>query len=174
MIYKLYIIVVCVCMISSCSEGDTIDITVDFEGMLENCSNVNDNTFVFFKTSDPSTRALSVNFTSTSFDSTPEIADISTTEPTSIPLSATNQFIYREFDTNIVGADYYCNSIPPSGINVTNELISSNGTLEISYTLIADNMYTRTVTLKNITLSGNGIAIRRELIELGSDTIEVN
>ncbi len=174
MIYRLCIFIACLAVVSSCSEGDIIDISVDFNGTLENCTNPNSRTFVFYKIDPEENRVLFVNFTSSTFDNTPESADISLTEPTTIALNtSTNQFTYRVFSTPIEGDTYFCNSIPPSSASVTEELISTNGTIEISYTLISDKTYTRTVTLNDVTLSGSGLSVRREIFILGSDVVEV-
>ncbi|MDH7446845.1 hypothetical protein [Aquimarina sp. 2201CG14-23] len=180
MINKLSVLLLLVLFSISCSEGDIIDISVDLNGDLQHCSNENDNTFVFFTIESETNRSLSVNFSSSSFIITPTtVADISITEPTIITLNTTsNQFLYREFDTMINGSEYFCSSIPPSNVNVTQELVSSNGTAEITYVLTDDTsptetIYARTVTLKGVTLEGNGIAIRREILELGSDNISI-
>ncbi|WP_298320728.1 hypothetical protein [uncultured Aquimarina sp.] len=181
MMNKLYFLFFALLLIS-CSEGDIIEFSVDdLNGDLENCSNENDNTFVFFVIDQGINRSLSLNFTDTSFEINPEnVSDISIDEPTVITLNATNnQFIYREFDTAINGDEYFCNSIPVSGINVTLELISTNGTADISYEAAEDQpdptqtSYSRTVILRDVTLEGGGIAIRKEILELGSDNISI-
>ncbi|WP_299254616.1 hypothetical protein [uncultured Aquimarina sp.] len=166
-------------LLISCSEGDLITLSVDFDEDLQNCANENDNTFVFFVIDQDINRSLSVNFTDTSFEINPLVlADISLDEPTIITLNTTNnQLLYREFNTPINGEEYFCSSIPISNINVTLELISTNGTAEISYEA-ADNqpdptqtIYTRTVILRDVTLEGDDIAIRKQILELGSDSI---
>lgn len=166
--------------ISGCSEGDIIETSFRFDGELQSCGNENTNTFVFFIVDQEINRSLSVNFASTSFQIEPTaVSNISLDEPTIITLNTTtNQFLYREFDTAINGDEYYCNSIPPSNINVSQELIGSNGTAEISYAILdesdpTETIYSRTITLKDITLEGNGIAIREEIFVLGSDTISI-
>jgi len=178
--YKLYFLFLILTIIS-CSEGDVIEITVDnFNGELQNCANENDNTFVFFVIDQDVNRSLSVNFTDTSFEINPlVVADITLDEPTIITLNTSNnQFLYREFNTAINGDQYFCNSIPISNVSVTQELVSSNGTAEISYAISDDSdptqtIYSRTVILKDITLEGNGIALRKEILELGSDNITI-
>lgn len=168
-------------LIASCSEGDIIenDIT-NFDAPLENCANLNENTFVFFKVDNTINSAISINFSSTTFNINPKTSDISTTEPTTIALNAdTNQLIYREFSSAISGSDYFCSIVPPNNTTVTKELISSNGTLEISYTEVeptanTQKRFTRTLTILNSTLEGDGITIRNEILALGSDTIEAD
>ncbi len=164
-------------VLANCSEGDIIDISIDFDGQLLNCSNANDKTFVFYKIDDEINRSLSGGFSSTTFDIAPEtVDDISTTTPIEITLNtSTNQVIYREFDVSISGEEYFCSSIPPSTINVNKELVSSSGTIEVSYQATTDpTIFTRTVTLRNVTFVGNEIAIRKEVLILGSDEIILN
>lgn len=178
MIKKIAVLVLALVFIG-CSEGDILEIPLDIfnDDELQNCSNENDNTFVFFVIDEDANSSLSVNFTDSNFEIEPAaVADISVDEPTVITLNTTtNQLLYREFDTTINGDDYFCNSIPVSNINVTQELISSNGTVEISYVLqnttATETIYERTVTLNDVTLEGNGIAIRRELLVLGTDSV---
>ena len=180
MIKKIYIIIL-VLFFASCSEGDILEIPLDIfsDDELQNCSNENDNTFVFFVIDQDTNRSLSVNFTDSNFEIEPAtVADVSVDEPVVITLNTTtNQLLYREFDTSINGDDYFCNSVPISNVNVTQELISSNGTVEISYTLQnttgTETIYERTITQKDVTIEGNGIGIRRELLVLGTDIITV-
>ncbi|MBQ4821248.1 hypothetical protein [Aquimarina sp. MMG016] len=171
---KLYSYIILLMLILSCSEGDVIQDNIDFLADLESCSNGNN--FVFYKIDDDINRSLSVNFTSTSFDITPQTDDISVDEPTIFTLSSSNQLIYRQFNSPINGQDYFCSSIPPSNISVTEELISTNGSLEISYTALppstdGQDRFTRTVTLKNVTFVGERGIIRKENLLLGSEEI---
>ena len=179
MIKKLNFLL-CIIMLISCSEGDLIDISVEFDAPLQNCANENDNTFVFFKVDTEIDQALSVNFTSTTFTINPEtVSDISLDEPIEIILnSSTNQFISRKFNTSIDGIQYFCSSIPPSNIDVIEELISSNGTVEISYQVADDSdpletVYLRTISLRDITLVGDGMTLRRGILELGTELIRI-
>lgn len=173
---KLYTYILISILIISCSEGDIIQDNIDFLADLESCSNGNN--FVFYKIDSGINQSLSVNFTSTSFDITPEADDISITEPTVIALSSANQFIYRQFSTPINGQDYFCSSIPPSNVVVTEELISTNGSLEVSYTELppastGEARFTRIVTLNNVTLVGERGVIRKEYLLLGSDEVTI-
>ncbi|WP_128755159.1 hypothetical protein [Aquimarina sediminis] len=172
---KLFYYIICITLISSCSEGDIIDNDIsNFTAELEKCSNQEENTFVFFKTDTQINQSLSLGFTSTTFelDTAPE--DLITT----ITLNEnTNTLIYRQFESKINGAEYFCSSVPPSGINVTQELKSSDGNAEIKYVIKNEDAtsitYTRTITLINITLIGPDISIRQESLEFGQDEITV-
>ncbi|MFD2561135.1 hypothetical protein [Aquimarina rubra] len=181
MINKLGFLI-CILTIFGCSEGDILDLSVEFdpEPELQNCANENDNTFVFYTIDSSMKKSLSVNFTSTTFDIAPEAEDVPVNQITEITLNAsTNQLIYREYGSTIVGEDYFCNSVPPANVSVTEELISTNGTLEIMYEALTTNSETqesfnRKLTLRNITLEGNGKAIRREFLDLGTEVIDID
>ncbi|PKV51685.1 hypothetical protein ATE84_3777 [Aquimarina sp. MAR_2010_214] len=159
----------------SCSEGDIIENDIsNFTAPLENCSNQNENTFVFFKVDSQINQSLSLSFTSTTFELNTAPENLTQTIALN---STTNILVHRQFNTQINGAVYFCSSVPPSGITVTQELKSSNGNAVIKYVVKSDTatetIYTRTITLTDITLEGAGISIRQELLELGEDEVTV-
>ncbi len=155
----------------SCSEGDIIEDDINFTAVLENCSNAND--FVFFKIDSEKNQALSLNFTSTSFELN-ELPETDLTETITIN-GTTNTLIYRKFDAQINGEEYFCSSIPPSNVLVTRELISASGTAMITYVLVSGttNTYTRTITLSDVTFKGVDIEIRQELFEFGEEEVTI-
>ncbi|WP_062055156.1 hypothetical protein [Aquimarina longa] len=178
---KIFYYISFIVLIFSCSEGDIIETNISsFDTKLENCSNADKKTFVFYKVDKDKKRSLSVNFTSATFDITPETNSISVTKPTTIPLNADgNKLIYRKFSSPISKSDYFCNSVPPNNISITEELISSDGTLEISYTELepvstTQKRFIRTITVKNATLENDNVTIRKEILVIGTDTIEAN
>ncbi|WP_152537347.1 hypothetical protein [Aquimarina pacifica] len=180
MMNKFYLYALVFFFFSGCSEGDIIETEVNFEASLENCANLTDQAYVFYKIEDTGNKSLSVSFTSTTFEISPNVDDISTDESTTVTLNSTdNLLIFREYESAISGPDYFCNSVPPSGISIIDELISTEGTVNISYEALeatsnTQERYTRTVTVENATLQGDDIAIRKEYILLGSDTIEAD
>ncbi|GAA4272340.1 hypothetical protein U6A24_20840 [Aquimarina gracilis] len=148
----------------SCSEGDIIETDINFTATPEDCFNGND--FVIYKIDTDTNRSISLNFTSSSFEVNQVPAENASE---TITLNGTsNVLIYRQFDSAINGEEYFCASIPPSGIIVTEELISENGTATISYTPISGNTFTRTIVVSNVTFKGPGIEIREEVFEFGS------
>lgn len=171
---RVFYLLMLILFISSCSEGDIIDTNVNFTASLEKCSNLDEDTFVFYKIDTNVNQTLSLGFTSTTFelDTVPE--ELSTT----ITLNETsNTLFYRKFASAINGDDYFCSSVPPSGITVIEELTATDGTAEITYTVesMTDTqiLYNRVITLKNITLVGKDIILRREVLDLGTDQITV-
>ena len=168
--YGLKLIVVIIIVFTSCSEGDLFDGDINFEANLENCFNNTD--FVFYKID--GSKSLSVNFTSSTFDI--NAADENQTFTIALNNNS-NVLSYRVFDNSIDGTAYFCSSIPPNGINVIDELTSISGSVEITYSQTSTSgtqtTYNRTVTLRDITLTGPGRAIRKEILILGSDEVVV-
>ncbi|WP_152538669.1 hypothetical protein [Aquimarina macrocephali] len=167
--------IIFIAVLVSCSEGDVIENDIsNFTAPLENCSNQNESTFVFFKIDSQINQSLSLSFTSTTFELNTAPEGLTQT----IELNnTTNTLVYRQFNAQIDGSAYFCSSVPPSGITITQELKSSNGNAVIKYVVKSDTateiVYTRTITLTDITLEGAGISIRQELLELGEDEITV-
>ncbi len=171
---KIYCLIFFSVLIISCSEGDIIENDIDFTAQLDHCSNPEENTFVFYKIDTAINQALSLSFTSPTFQLNTVPEDFTIT----ITLNeTTNILTYRQFDSAINGEAYYCVSVPPGDITVTQELVSTNGNAVISYNEISKTdttiTYTRTITLNETTLNGDGISIRQELLELGTDEITV-
>ncbi len=170
----IHILIICLIFIG-CSEGDVLQNDIaNFTASLEHCSNSDKNTFVFYKINPDANQSLSFGFTSTTFELTTAPEELQLT----IDLNtSTNTLIYREFGATINGASYFCASVPPAGINITRELISTSGNAEVIYKNIketdTDITYSRTITLKDITFNGDGISIRQELLELGNDEFTI-
>ena len=174
MIHKLiYILLLCI-FIHSCSVGDVLENNIDnFTAPIESCSNTVKNTFVLYKIDTEATRSFSLGFTSTTFKLEPDSVDAVT-----IALNTTtNTLIYRQFDTKINGVSYFCSSIPPSGIAINQEFVSTDGNAEITYKVKQETdttiTYTQKVTLRDITLNGAEFSLRQELLEFGEDEITV-
>ncbi len=171
---KVFGLIISALLIAGCSEGDIIENEINFSASLEKCSNLNDNTFVFYKIDNTINQALSVGFTSTTFrlDTVPEDLLV-----TIILNETTNTLFYRQFDSAINGADYFCASVPPSGITVTQELTGTDGVIEITYTVDSttdtETIYTRTIVLKNITIIGEDKVIRQEVLDFGTDQVTI-
>ncbi len=162
----------------SCSEGDIIDNDLNFEAELQKCS-YKSKSYVFYKIDSTINQTFFLNFDHSTFELDP-------IKPLALPLNSieiplngtTNSVIHRKFNSSIKKSDYFCTSIPPSNILVTQELISSTGIAEIKYENSTENVtqitYTRTIILKDITLVGEGIAYRIESLILGADKFTVN
>lgn len=155
-------------ILNSCSEGDIINTEFNFTATPEDCFN-GDN-FVIYKIDPDANRVISLNFTSTTFEVN-QVPDDGESETITLN-GTTNVLTYRKFDSPINGDEYFCSSVPPGNISVTEELVSSSGTASISYSTV-DGQTVRNVTLSNITFKGTGVEIRQELFDLGSYVVEV-
>ena len=169
--FVIHLILALTITINSCSEGDLFDGDINFEANLEKCSNNTD--FVFYKID--GSKSLSINFTSSTFN----INAADENQTVTIALNGNSNLLsYRVFDNPIDGSAYFCSSVPPNGINVIDELTSISGTIEITYSQIAigdtETTYSRTITLRDITLTGPGRAIRKEVLIMGSDEVVVS
>lgn len=153
-----------------CSEGDIIETSVNVDAPLQSCGNTNTRTFVFYKIDNASNQVLSLSFNSSTFS-----LETAFTDTVVVALNnSSNKLIYRELNSNIDGQTYFCSSIPPAQNNLERELVSENGSANITFEKVegTDNEYTRQITLENITFKGEGIALRKEVFELGSEIFE--
>ncbi|WP_459212954.1 hypothetical protein [Aquimarina rhabdastrellae] len=124
----------------SCDDGDIIVTEFDFDDIdLERCNGAGVDEHVFYKINTSLNEAIALNFTSP-FSETPVLT---LNEVITITLSlseTTNQLLYRKF-TDAVSDSYFCGSVPPSDVTVTQELLSTQGeaTIETRIAIIDDN-----------------------------------
>ncbi|MFL1896417.1 hypothetical protein ACJRPK_12000 [Aquimarina sp. 2-A2] len=159
---------------TSCSEGDLITDELEFEGTLSNCANTSANTFVFYKLDATKSKALFLNFTGTNFTLIPDTKKLTSTDVVTLN-ETTNLLTYREFNSPITASSYFCSNIPPKENTTTLEYVSTSGTAEISYDFLRieanDSIFSRSIILKDVTLTGNEIAYRKEFLALGEQEV---
>ncbi|MBQ4821249.1 hypothetical protein [Aquimarina sp. MMG016] len=120
--------------LSSCDDGDIIVTSFEFDdATLQLCEGSKENEFVFFKINTSNNEAISFNFIDDTFSETKETAS-----PIIIQLDDNNKLIYRQFNVAIDN-NYFCNSIPPSNIIVTEEFVSVQGNAEIIVQIIEED-----------------------------------
>jgi len=174
---KPYILILTlIALLIGCTEGDIIELELNFEATPEDCFNTNN--FVIYKIDADTNSAISLTFTSTSFEVNQvpaQNADGTFPDQTITLNGQSNVLTYRTFDKSINGETYFCSSVPPANILVTEEFNSRNGVVTISYMQDPANekIFTRTVTLSNITFSGDDMEIRREFYDFGSYQITI-
>lgn len=122
-------------LFSSCDDGDIIITTFEFDdATLQLCEGNQEDEFVLFKINTTVNEAISFRFFNDMFNET-----TITSEPIAVTIDGLdNQIIYRQFNTSIT-ADYFCSTIPPGDIIVTNELIGTEGTAEILVQIIEED-----------------------------------
>lgn len=120
---------------SSCDDGDIIITTFEFDDIdLQLCQGAKENEFVFFKINESNNEAISYNFINEIFSDT-----IPTASPIIIQLNdGTNDLIYRTFNIPVT-TTYYCSNIPSSDVRITEELVSSSGTVEITNEIVTED-----------------------------------
>lgn len=121
-------------LLTSCDDGDIIVTDFDFEdSTLQFCEGPNK--FVIFATNnDDVNESISLEFTNsniTTDDSGKFITN--TSENITFSLSGTNKVIYRIYNNQINGSEYFCQVVPPSEPVPTTEYESgSDGTVTIA------------------------------------------
>lgn len=123
MMNKTFYLLLIICFLTSCDDGDLIVTDFNFENRnLQWCGDT-ENQVLFNINNDQVHEALAFRFKLNT--PTPKFF---ANEPgrTVIPLTAENQVIYRVFDGE-VKADYFCNAIPPVSPSVTEEFRSTSG-----------------------------------------------
>jgi len=117
----------------SCSDGDIIDVELDFDGdfSAKPCSTSD---LVFYKTKSDPSESLSVVIKSLTLDQILSFKGADT-----LITKSNSTFNYRTYSNDkITGNDLFCNDIPPSDIIITNDYESSCKA-EIMATLTEDD-----------------------------------
>lgn len=105
-------------IVSSCNDGNVIDVTFDFDTTFKACNGVTD--LVFYKTKNDPSESLSVLIKSL------KLEDILAFKGTDTIITKTGStFNYRTYSNTSLPTDLFCNDIPPSDIKITNDSESS-------------------------------------------------
>jgi len=143
---KKIIILFCSCLfLTTCDDGDIITVELDFGDTFEICGDL-----VFFKTKDDPSESLSVQITSPSLS----IEDIiNATSPIIRTINgSSNTFNYRTY--NASADNFFCNDIPPSDVEITQDYESLSGIVNIVTVLTEDDNDGIPAELEDI--NGNG------------------
>jgi len=119
----------------ACDDGDILVTEFEFDDApIELCSGAKENEFVVFKTNRANNEAISFRFFTDSFSTTQV-----TKKAILIPVdSLTNILVYRQFNIP-VDNNYFCGTVPPGNIFVTEEIISIKGTAEIKVSIFKED-----------------------------------
>lgn len=105
-------------IVSSCNDGNVIDVKFDFDTTFKACDGVSD--IVFYKTKNDPSESLSVLVKSL------KLEDILAFKGTDTTITKTGStFNYRTYSNASLPTDLFCNDIPPSDIKITNDSESS-------------------------------------------------
>lgn len=125
---RLYLLLI-VLLSYACSDGSLEITSFTFDGAISKCGDL-----VLYKVN--GSEAISLELAqSDNFLTTVR------TSPTSISLTedGSNTLIYRTFDSNVTGSNYFCQDIPPTSPTVLNEWKGS-GTLSVLTSLTFDDL----------------------------------
>lgn len=140
MIKNLSILFIGVFLLTACDDGDIIVTTFDYDGetelsycddALDFDENNSDETLILYNINNESYETIALTFTRNGFNGTflrilDENGSLVEDSTVTVNLSNTNRIIYRTYN-NEVPSDYFCQSIPPSSPQVSQEYISANG-----------------------------------------------
>ncbi len=148
---KPFVFIFFIAAFFSCDDGDIIITGFEFEDIdLQLCNGSLENESVFFKINASNNEAISYNFVSEKYNSITVLDS-----PITFDLSeGTSNLIYRQFNVSISN-DYYCSSVPPSDIIITEELNAISGIAEINV-LIASEDDEDNVPAEEEDINGNG------------------
>ncbi|WOD44028.1 hypothetical protein [Hwangdonia lutea] len=133
----------------SCSDGDIIDVKLDFENDFR-AKTCGTSDLVFYKTKNDPSESLSVVIKSLSLDPI-----LSFTGADTLITKTNNAFNYRTYSNEkITGNDLFCNDIPPSDIIITNDYASTCDA-EITAILTEDDNDGIPAALEDINGDGN-------------------
>ena len=158
---KLFTLVIMLLFIS-CSDGDFEVPAFEFTKDILSC-----NDYFLFKTSDSKTETIFIAFTNTQFASL--VGEESYSVSSSLPVT------YRIFNDEI-GADYFCQTVPPTTPTVLKELNAEGGSIVIITSEILDTNdaitgYTYDISFKSLLFMDDNERIFFETLDFGTFTI---
>ncbi|QXP59140.1 hypothetical protein [Olleya sp. HaHaR_3_96] len=138
---KISVLLISILSLFSCDDGDIITTELEFDDTFEACGDL-----VFFKAKTEPNETLSLQLNSPSFTvaSLVETAvnadnallvDLVTTDVT--VASVAGLFTFRSYTSDPSG--FFCNDVPPNGIQIIEEYTSTSGTAYFSVSLLEDD-----------------------------------
>ncbi|WP_055445632.1 DUF7507 domain-containing protein [Lacinutrix mariniflava] len=127
-------------LITSCDDGDILTAELNFDDTFETCGEL---VFYKIKTDPAETLSVVINTTfealiETEIDATnPLLVNLVTSDP-SFTITSTYPFNYRTYSDDVSDA-IFCNSIPASDLNITNDYVSTTGFANFTIVLTEDD-----------------------------------
>ena len=133
--------------LTSCDDGDIIDVELDFDDSFEACG---DSDLVFYKTKNDPSESLSVVINNLTLE------DILNFSGKDTLVSKTGRFNYRTYsNASISGSNLFCSNIPPSEIIIIDDYEDENVNVEITAALTEDDNDGIPADLEDINGDGN-------------------
>lgn len=114
-------------LVWSCDDGNIVTTTFNFneDTNLSLCRQ--DNVNVLYFIDQETNEAISFEFSDNDFDGTFLGENDQTSFEFTININSSNQVTYRRLSGSAMGADYFCQQVPPSSPQVVEEFISTSG-----------------------------------------------
>ena len=164
---KYLILILGILVLQSCDDGDVVvsDFNFDEQSSLNVCDLGNDRRILHIVTE--SNEAISLTFQKNIIEN---ITDVLNPGTFSVPITTTNLLNYRRLDGFINSNDYFCQNLPPSEPNITEEFQStSGGNVEFTITRVSG---------ENVDTDGDGIPDNEErqviLADMHDDGVHFN
>ncbi|HKJ06986.1 MAG TPA: hypothetical protein VJ970_05930 [Flavobacteriaceae bacterium] len=142
----------------SCNDGDFDIPAFEFTETVETCGE-----YVLYRTNSDKTEAIALSVASNFFKNEAGTDDS--------PVSSVNAITYRIF-SEAIGANYFCQSIPPSEPDVTKELIATSATINVTTTYNSTNeTYTHQIVITDLLFLDGEERIYFETFDFGTITI---
>ena len=142
--------------LTSCNDGDLIDLSFDFEDefTINECGQL-----IFYKINDAQNESLALSLSGISIEELFDFDEVLNQVQDTIIIErtingTTNRLNYRVYNGTVTGNDLFCNPIPPSDISVRSEEDSQTGTVTI--TIIARDDDNDGIPAEFEDLNGNG------------------
>ncbi|MCX7550432.1 hypothetical protein [Xanthomarina sp. F2636L] len=130
-------------LISSCDDGDVFLVQLDFDDTFEACGEL-----VFFNVKDSPAETISLQISSPAItlddifevepnETNPFLVELVNSEILGTIDGSSNLFNYRSY--NSLSDNLFCNDVPPSNLEIIEDLSSSDGSFTIYTTLIEDD-----------------------------------
>ncbi|RAJ16329.1 hypothetical protein [Olleya aquimaris] len=138
---KLSVLFLFILSVLSCDDGDIITTELAFDDTFQACGDL-----VLYKVKTDPNETLSLQLSNANFT----IADLIETEPISTgslvyqlqanestEFSVAGAFKYRSYTSD--PSNFFCNDVPPNGIQITQEFTSTSGTGKFTMELVEDD-----------------------------------
>ncbi|OEJ98456.1 hypothetical protein A8C32_04375 [Flavivirga aquatica] len=131
-----FVFIVFITPFYSCDDGDIITAELDFEDTFLACEGVSD--LILYKTKNDPAESLSLKISNFTIAELLEVNENNIFEKP-VEINATNPFNYRTYSNTTLPANLFCNDIPLSDINITQDITSTSGTAIIKTVLTEDD-----------------------------------
>lgn len=121
-------------LVTTCNDGDVITAELDFDNTFKVCGDL-----VFYKTKTDPAESLSIQISDLTISDLLAVDENNTLEISRTINGTSNLFNYRTYSAGTTASDYFCNDVPPSNLNITNDSESTTGLVTINTVLTEDD-----------------------------------